>query len=76
MRRVCARLVPRLLLPEPMGIRVDIYEEWKASYAAEGDIFLNKIMTCDETWVHFLNLKENNNSFCNRTTRQRMGRTL
>ena len=60
MRRVCARWVPHLLLSEQMGIRVDICEEWKASYTAEGDIFLNEIVTCDETWVHFLNLKVNN----------------
>lgn len=53
MRRVCARWVPRLLLPEQMGVRVEICEEWKARYAAEGDKFLNEIVTCDETWIHF-----------------------
>ena len=53
MRRVCARWVPRLLMPEPMGIMGDICEEWKARYAAEGDICLNKTVICDETCVHF-----------------------
>ena len=39
-RRVSARWVPRLLLPEQMGVRVSM-------------CFLNRVVTCDETWIHF-----------------------
>ena len=53
MQRVCARWVPKLLLPEQMGVRVQICTQWRDRYDAEGCRFLDKIVTCDETWVHF-----------------------
>ena len=49
MRRVSARWVPRLLLPEQMVIRVKMCNE----YNDEVDTFLNRVVTCDETWMHF-----------------------
>lgn len=53
MRRVCARWVPRLLLPEQKRVRVNLCQEYIDRYSEEGDQFLNSIITCDETWVHF-----------------------
>ena len=53
MRRVSARWVPRLLLPEQMGIRVKMCNEYCRQYNDDGDTFLNRVVTCDETWIHF-----------------------
>ena len=53
MRRVSARWVPRLLLPEQMGVRVKMCNEYCRQYNDEGDTFLNRVVTCDETWIHF-----------------------
>ena len=41
-QRVCARWVPKLLLPEQMGIRVQISIQWRDRYDAEGSRFLDK----------------------------------
>ena len=53
MRRVCARWVPRLLQPEQKRVRVQTCKELQERYSTEGDQFLRKVITCDETWVHF-----------------------
>ena len=53
MRRVSARWVPRLLLPDQMGVRVQRCREYCQLYNDEGDAFLNRVITCDETWIHF-----------------------
>ena len=53
MRRVSARWVPRLLLPEQMGVRVKMCNEYYRHYNDESDTFLNRVATCDETWIHF-----------------------
>ena len=53
MRRVCARLVPRLLVPEQKTARVQICTELQQRLSDEGVLFLNKVITCDETWFHF-----------------------
>ena len=53
MRRVCARLVPRLLVPEQKTVRVRICTELQQRLSDEGDSLLNKVITCDETWFHF-----------------------
>ena len=53
LRRVCARWVPRLLVPEQKTIRVQICTELQQILSDEGDSFLNKVITCDETWFHF-----------------------
>ncbi|MCG8044068.1 MAG: hypothetical protein JAY66_00005 [Candidatus Thiodiazotropha taylori] len=51
--RVCARWVPRLLQPDQKRVRKQICRDILNRYAEEGDGFLNKIITCDETWFHF-----------------------
>ena len=53
MRRVSARWVPRLLLPEQMGVRVKMCNDYCRQYNDESDTFLNRVVTCDETWKHF-----------------------
>ena len=53
MRRVSARWVPRLLTSEQMGVRVKMCQQYDKRYREEGDNFLNRVITCDETWIHF-----------------------
>jgi histone-lysine N-methyltransferase SETMAR len=53
MRKVCARWIPRLLTPEQLEYRAFVCEQWKQRYSEEGDDFLKKIVTCDESWIHF-----------------------
>lgn len=53
MRRVSARWVPRLLLSDQMGVRVKMCRQYIKMYKHEGDSFLNRVVTCDETWIHF-----------------------
>ena len=45
--------VPRLLVPEQKTVRVQICTELQQRLSDEGDSFLNKVITCDETWFHF-----------------------
>ena len=52
MRRVCARWVPRQLVPDQKTV-VQICTELQQRLLDEGDSFLNKVITCDETWFHF-----------------------
>ena len=49
----CARWVPRLLVPEQNTVRVQICTELQQRLSDEGDSFLNKVITCDETWFYF-----------------------
>ena len=54
MSRVCARLVPRLLTPEQMGVQVEICSEFLERVRAEGSNFTDRIVTRDETCrAHF-----------------------
>ena len=53
MRQVYARWVPRLLFPEQKEVRVKICKQLQQRLLQEGDLFLNKVVTCDETWFHF-----------------------
>jgi histone-lysine N-methyltransferase SETMAR len=53
MRHVSARWVPRLLTSEQMGVRVKMCQQYDRRYREEGDYLLNRVITCDETWIHF-----------------------
>jgi histone-lysine N-methyltransferase SETMAR len=53
MRRVLARWMPRLLTSEQMVVRVKMCQQYDRRYREEGDYFLNRVITCDETWIHF-----------------------
>ena len=35
------------------GVRVKMRNEYCRQYNDEGDTFLNRVVTCDETWIHF-----------------------
>lgn len=50
--KISARWVPRLLTEEQKTIRLDISRRNLIRYRTEGDPFLRRIVTCDETWVH------------------------
>jgi len=51
-RKVCARWVPRELTEEHKRNRVEICQSLLTRYRDEGDTFLERIVTGDETWVH------------------------
>jgi len=51
-REVCARWVPRMLSDEMKAERVCISQELLTHFEKEGEDFLKKIITGDETWVH------------------------
>ena len=35
------------------GVRVKMCNEYCRQYNDEGDTFLNRVVACDETWIHF-----------------------
>ena len=51
-RKVSARWVPRLLSSEQKTTRVEISQRLLNRFEEEGNAFLERILTCDETWVH------------------------
>jgi len=51
--KVCARWVPKRLTPEMKEIRGDACQELLRRYEVDGEAFLQRIVTGDETWVHF-----------------------
>ena len=53
MNKVCARWVPRLLTDENKATRVDASREFLRRYDRDGERFLRRIITTDETWVNF-----------------------
>ena len=50
--KVFARWVPRLLTPEQMGTRCTVSMSNRELFEADEDIFLARLITKDETWVH------------------------
>jgi len=51
--KVCARWVPRMLTDDNKQKRVDASREFLDQYEAEGEEFLDSIVTGDETWCHY-----------------------
>ena len=51
--KVSARWIPRILTTEHRQKRVEICQNLLQRYTEEGDTFLESILTCDETWVHY-----------------------
>jgi histone-lysine N-methyltransferase SETMAR len=51
--KVSARWVPRLLSPEQRERRLVAITQLFQQYEREGTEFLDSIVTCDETWVHY-----------------------
>lgn len=52
-RKITARWVPRLLNFEQKHHRVEVCQRLLDRYEVEGDNFLTRIFTTDETWVHY-----------------------
>jgi len=52
-RKVCARWVIKRLTPEMRERRVDACQEVVRRYETDGEAFLQRIVTGDESWVHF-----------------------
>jgi [histone H3]-lysine36 N-dimethyltransferase SETMAR len=52
MRKVCAKWVPKLLLPDQKATRVDICQDLLRRYKEQGESFLLRIVTQDESWFH------------------------
>jgi hypothetical protein len=55
--KACARWVPKELTDEHNRMYLDIYSCHLACYCKEGDNFLQRIITGDETWVTTINQK-------------------
>ena len=55
--KVCARLVPRSLTTEHRCRRKAICSELLERFDAEGEVFLSRIVTGDETWAHHYELE-------------------
>ena len=53
MRRVSAKWVHHLLKDEEMAARVQESKRFLRRWRKEGDAFLQRIITADETWVYF-----------------------
>ena len=53
MERVCARWVPRLLTESDQQRRVSASQAFLKRWKAGGDLFLDRIITCDETWLYY-----------------------
>lgn len=51
-RKVCARWVPKQLTQLHKQTRLDICKKHLDRYGNEGDNFLDRIITGDETWIH------------------------
>ena len=50
--KVCVRWVPKQLTEVNKQIRVNICQKYLDRFGNERDIFLDRIITGDETWVH------------------------
>jgi hypothetical protein len=51
MQRLCARLVPRVLKEAEMQKRVELSKAFLRRVKREGDAFLDRVITYDETWL-------------------------
>jgi histone-lysine N-methyltransferase SETMAR len=51
MRKICARWVPHCLTQEQMDCRLRISRQLRLRYRREGEDFLRRIITLDETWA-------------------------
>ena len=51
-RKVCTRWVPRMLTQEHKEHRMQVCQDLLNQYEPEGDSFLDRIITGDETWCH------------------------
>ena len=71
-RKVCARWVSRMLSDEMKAERFRISWELLEHFEKEGEDFLKKIITGDETWVHHYDLENKRQSmeYCRKESPQ------
>ena len=55
MKKVCAKIVPKLLTPEQKLRRMECCADWKTS--EESNEFLERVITGDESWIYDYNIK-------------------
>lgn len=53
MERICARWVPKLLSIDDRKKRVNASRSFMKRFKDEGEGFLDRIITMDETWLHY-----------------------
>jgi len=65
MKKVCAKIVPKLLIPEQRLRRKECCADWKTS--DERDEFLERIITGEELWIYEydIKLKSQSKADCN-----------
>jgi len=61
-RKVCSRWVPRQLSDDYKHARQTICQEHLDPHAREGDAFLHRIVTGDESWVYHFELESKRQS--------------
>jgi hypothetical protein len=52
-KKICARWIPRCLTPDIKERRQDVCSVLLAQYEQEGETFLKRIITRDESYMHF-----------------------
>ena len=53
MHKLTARKVPKCLSDEQMATRASVYSALLKRFRSKKDDFLSRLMTVDETWVHY-----------------------
>lgn len=61
-RKICSRWVPRMLTPENKERRLECCQALLNRYKNEGEEFLLKIVTGDESWIHHYDPEEKRQS--------------
>ena len=51
MRRICARWIPKMLNTDQKRLRVECSEQLLKRFEREGEKFMDRIVTVDETWI-------------------------
>lgn len=51
MRRICARWIPKMLNTDQKRLRVECCEQLLKRFEREGEKFMDRIVTVDETWI-------------------------
>ena len=57
MHKLTARWVPKSLSDEHMATRASVYSALLKRFRSKEDDFLSRLVTVDETWVHYYELE-------------------
>lgn len=61
-KKICARWVPHQLTDDHLSKRMGSCLEMLTRYHNEGEEFLDRLITCDETWVSYITPESKNDS--------------